>query len=419
MSLTNTDHAGPDKIYYDVVVTNFENNTAIPPAVYFNETRNNPFLLNPEAYFASIIRFTLDTPSLPILTCLIQPGQTQSNPNLSAYSTTLTWSYLGVNYTSGQTFLIYAPQDLTASIPKPPSMNVNYTQDNENGYYYIYNYQYFIYLVNLTFNQAYLNLYNNILAVSPAAAAAFVATSPYAPSMTYNTTDYIAILNTDLNGYNTSTPGSISIFFNGPMTQLFTSFPTFVYSITGSITGFSPYTYNGVPGVTTSTGMNVKLETTLFGGSNTQPNYLFTNPVLNTTGEATAINTYQEYSSVSLWTPVTAIVFCSNTLPIIPNQVSAPLIFQNGVPYTSGNNANIANIISDFVSDNGIYKPSIVYSPTAQYRYISMIGNRPIYNLDVSVYWRSREGVLQPFRLTSGSTATIKILFTAKDSQAN
>jgi hypothetical protein len=271
----------------------------------------------------------------------------------------------------------------------------------------------------LTFNQAYKNLYNNIaLTGDPAILNAFVATSPYAPSMTYNTTDYIAILNTDANGYNTSNPGSINIFFNGPMTQLFTSFPTFINSISGSIPGFYPYPYNGGTS-TTSTGMNVKLETTLFGGSNTQPNYLFTNPVLEVTGEATAINTYQEYSSVSLWTPVTAIVFCSNTLPIVPNQVSAPLIFQNGVPYTSGNNANIANIISDFVSDNGIYKPSIVYSPTAQYRYISMIGNRPIYNLDVSVYWRSREGVLQPFRLTSGSTATIKILFTAKDSQAN
>jgi hypothetical protein len=84
-----------------------------------------------------------------------------------------------------------------------------------------------------------------------------------------------------------------------------------------------------------------------------------------------------------------------------------------------GNNANISQIITDFVSDTGLYKPNIVYNPSAQYRYIELLGNRPIYNLDVTIYWKDRTGTLTPFRLSSGSTATLKFFFTKKSSVEN
>ena len=77
-------------------------------------------------------------------------------------------------------------------------------------------------------------------------------------------------------------------------------------------------------------------------------------------------------------------------------------------------NSNIANIITDLVSDTGRYKPNIVYNPSAQYRLIQLQGNRPISNLDIVVYWKDRTGSLNDFKLSSGSSATIKILFTKK-----
>ena len=47
------------------------------------------------------------------------------------------------------------------------------------------------------------------------------------------------------------------------------------------------------------------------------------------------------------------------------------------------------------------------------------MGNRPLNMFDLQVYWKDRLGQLNPFYLSSGSTATIKILFSKKDSFGN
>ena len=50
-------------IYYDVVVSNLQSTTQRPAVFQYNDTRTTPFLMNPEDYTMSIIRFTLDTAS--------------------------------------------------------------------------------------------------------------------------------------------------------------------------------------------------------------------------------------------------------------------------------------------------------------------------------------------------------------------
>jgi hypothetical protein len=124
---------------------------------------------------------------------------------------------------------------------------------------------------------------------------------------------------------------------------------------------------------------------------------------------------YQEYSTVSNWTPIVAMVFCSNTLPITPNQVSTPLIFnENQQVQYGGNNSSTANVVTDLVSDNGLYKSYLVYEPSAQYRMITLNGNRPLFNIDLQVFWRDRLGNLNPVRIPSGGSVTMKIAFLKK-----
>jgi hypothetical protein len=164
--------------------------------------------------------------------------------------------------------------------------------------------------------------------------------------------------------------------------------------------------------LTVTAGKNVQIQPLGFGGAN----IVDFPPSAPVASQYKAYQIVQEYSTVALWTPITSVVFTSNTLPIVPNNISAPLLFINGQVYNNGgNNSNISQVITDFVSDTGIYKPNIVYTPTAQYRLVNLVGNTPIYNLDINVFWKDRVGVLQPFRLTSGSTATIKILFQRKN----
>jgi hypothetical protein len=52
----------------------------------------------------------------------------------------------------------------------------------------------------------------------------------------------------------------------------------------------------------------------------------------------------------------------------------------------AGNNSDIANIITDLVSETGAYRPALVYTPAAQYRLITLNGNRPLFNLDLTIF---------------------------------
>lgn len=381
MSLTQRETG--DKIYYDIVVTNFATITKPPPPLYFNETRNTPFVLDPESYYLSIVRFTLDTPTLPVIQPEIQPNQ--ANKDLTTYSITLSWTNPVAPFQTfdAHEYIIYSPQNLEAVVPSAPSFTTSKLQNNQTGYYDIYNYQYFIYLVNQTFNTAFTNLNAQVVG------AGLVLPTIHAPVMDWNVSDSTAVITADQAGYNDTTANYISIYFNPSFYQLFSSFPSI-------IEGFG-----------LGLGKNVRLVTASLGGSNVV-NYPPVNPTY------VGLQVYQEFSTVALWTPITSIVFTSNTLPVVTTQLSAPLIFFDGSTFVGGGNSNVAQVITDFVADEAKYKPQLVYEPSAQYRLVNLTGNRPLYTFDLNVFYKNRVGELIPFRLSSGSSATIKILFSRR-----
>jgi hypothetical protein len=388
MSFTNI--STPDKIYYDIQISNIDDIDTLPPVLNFIETRNNPFLYESDKYYMSIIRFSLETPNLPVFIPTIQPSP-NTDINLTIYSVTLQWiNPLDTSqiFTSQQ-FITYVPQSNIATLPPNPTQTDNGLQYNTTGYYNIYNYQYFIYLINNAFTLAYQQLLTQVTS------AELNIPSSYSPILSWDTSNNTAILNCDVTGYSTTSTNYIKIFFNTSLAQLFSSFPV-------RITSASSYL-----------GLNTQIITDSYNNSN-----IIQYPPYNPTYDA--IQVFQEFSTISLWSPVTSIVFTSNTLPIVSNQVSTPIIYNNGNQLGSnGNNALISQVITDFISNEGIYKPNLVYEPSAQYRYIELLSNRPLNTFDLQVYWKDRQGVLIPFYLSSGCTATIKVLFTKKNSLGN
>ena len=120
----------------------------------------------------------------------------------------------------------------------------------------------------------------------------------------------------------------------------------------------------------------------------------------------------QELSTIPTWTPINAIVFTSNTLPIVPNQISAvSTIGVEATPASTGN--DFALIITDIQSSDG-FLPNILYVPSGENRYIDMTGNQPIRNIDINVFYRVKTGQLIPLRLPSGGSASMKLLFKKK-----
>ena len=395
--------SSPDQIYYDITVSNFQSTVTKPPVFFFNEQRNNPFIMNPEDYYLSILRFTLETGSLPVFIPSIQPNQADVNKTIYSFTMEYTYPPVGVAgstvYTSAQTFVDWIPQDFAAQVPLPPSANINRIQNNATGYYNCYSYSYWIYLCDLAMNAAFEDLRTQVIAVG--GAAAFPTT--YSPFINWDTTSDQAVIYADEAAFTVDNRGinvdNIRIYMNAPMYGIFNSFPAVHL-------GYSQATL----------GRNFQLIIANVGAINLVTITPVNPPPAPAPQTFRAIATYQENSTVANWSPITALVFTSNTLPIQSNQVSTPVIYDDNEIITfGGNNANIANIITDMVSDNGQYRPNVVYEPRAEYRLVTLYGNRPLSNVDLSIFWRSKTGELIPYRINSGEAVTIKLAFLKKE----
>jgi len=369
--------ANPDFIYYDVLFSNIKSTTTLPPIFQYQDTRTSPFLMRPDDYALSVVRFTIDTGSLPIFIPTIQSDQ--SNPNLTIYSVTL--EYGGLAFTTPITWI---PQDKISPVPFGPSQTSSGLQDNSNGYYNAYSYNYFTYLIYL----ALLESFNNMMA-GPDPPPVNPSYDPviYPPFFEWDSSSNCLILYAPSGYYDVGNTDAIKIYVNSPLYNLMSSFQATFW------------------GSSLDEDRNVQLLPVSIAGNN----------VTQLQNEAFYIQVYQEYSTISSWTPISSIVFTTSQLPISATQISVPIVLDNGIIQnsTTANNAT-SNIITDLVSEDGTYKPNLVYTPPGQNRYVSLYGNTPLVALDLQIFYKLRTGDLVPLRLVSGGTISMKILFQKK-----
>ena len=371
--------------YVDLYAINGNNLNTLPVPLQFTQTRNKPFLEKPDDYYLSVVRFSVDTNSLPVFNAFIQFNQ--ANRDLTIYSVTLTWNNPVAPFQqfNQQNFIIWQPQDLVSPIPQPPSLSGDGFQDDSTGYYYAYNYAYVLQLINNTFTTCFNAL--NVQVV----AAGLVLPTTHAPVMTWNNDKSISILNADVLGYSSTAASKILIYMNIPLYNLFNTLPAYIESNTSTI------------------GKNFRIDMSSFGNS-TVVGFPFYLPTYN------ALQVFQEQTCISVWSPVSGIVITSNTLPINSTNIANPCIYLNSIATNNnGNNSNVSPVITDFQAENNQYKNSIIYVPSAQYRYIDLTGNSPLYTIDINMYWKNKVGEYIPLRLSAGCSATVKILFQRKN----
>ena len=120
----------------------------------------------------------------------------------------------------------------------------------------------------------------------------------------------------------------------------------------------------------------------------------------------------QDYAAIDVWTPISSLVFTSSSLPIIASQISKPMIFYNNNFISNSNNSNDSNKIITYLEVNQQnYKPNLLYNPTAEYRYVEMLGDTPLNYIDINVMIKLKNGELVSFYLSSFASMTLKILF--------
>jgi hypothetical protein len=360
----------PYHIYYDTSITNNDITGNQLLRLSFSETRSGGSLIsNPSEYFFSIVRFEVQTLSLPLFIPQIMLGQ--GNIHKTVY-------HLEVFDSNGHSwgdYLQYTPSNLSMT---PPSLPL--TDDSLiHPYYHIHNLNDWVDMVNtnlqtiLKRNPHHLTILN--------AAYNFV----------YDISSGLITLEIPvLEGYDT-----LQIAFNGALNTILNGFC--VNKINHDESGYILRLPDRV---------NNKRTDTISG----QSCVIYSNT--------------QNYPSLSLCTPIESIVFTSTgNLPVVPSN-SGPLKVHNNYNTASGTQSGINSVSSALVPiltdlivplDKGWeYKPYILYNPSV-YRLMDMNSNNSINNIDIQVFWKSNlTGALVPIYLDSQCSASMKIMFRRK-----
>jgi hypothetical protein len=400
-------------IYYNISVQ--DNNSGTGPVVdgvptelstndkeliyTFNESRAQPYLTRPEDYFVSVIRFTLDSVNLPVF--IPVPVVGQADVTKLIYTVTLKGPQ-GLVYQSP----VYWIPDYRAE-PAPAGPVTSAMLSPPLPYYYCYSYVHFVDLINLALSS---------IAQQYALATSIDIGLPY---VYFDPETSLFQLGGPVESYRTDSQGNplssnnISLFFNTPLLNLMSSLP-------------ASYVANTVVDVNGDTVLQADYKMILSTGSNvpyasTQP-YVSNVRLRKTFGvldDVYDVFAIQEYETLSLWTPLTGVIFKTTLLSTAPENMATPVVYQNNNQNINAGrqNAEVLNILADFYDTKvtgTTYKPFIYYEPSGEYKLTELYGKQPVNAIDIQVFWRDTFGNLVPFYLSPGATSTIKILFRKK-----
>jgi hypothetical protein len=327
------------------------------------------------------VRFQVDTFSelLPVLFFQIERFSTDRDKGI--YEVALQWDDgagdIGIAFDN----LIWSPQNKQETPPTPPSENPNGLQADV-GYYYAYNFQYFINLLNESlircFNKLQASVVPSLDTVDP-------------PFLVWNK-DQTATLLAREDFYDSDKFPQVKIYFNRSLYSILSSLPSIKVSSLASQSEFKYYQI---------------LVKSYYGARISNIVQFGIHPL---------IYVDQEYSTVDQFTPVSSILFLTNTIPIISTFQSTPVIYIDGQPNQLTTTYNkFSNVLSDISSGDLAYKPSLLYVPSAEYRLIDLLNNKqPLNTIDIEVHWVDKQGVHRPIFLAPNSSVSLKMLFRKK-----
>jgi hypothetical protein len=121
----------------------------------------------------------------------------------------------------------------------------------------------------------------------------------------------------------------------------------------------------------------------------------------------------QAIGTGSAWNPVKSIIFTSQSIP-----VKNTFTQLNESPLNNSN-SNSLGILIDFkldTSNNALgNRKTLLYVPQQNYRRLDLYSEIPLRKIDIKVFWSDVKGRLYPVRINAAESANIKLLFIRKD----
>jgi hypothetical protein len=383
-----------DVVYYNLTVGNNDpasagqlNYSSIPANI--DAYNNIPIIQNPDDYYCAIIRFTIPTINIPLITFLVQTNQ--ANINLGVYAFTVIKGFVSnlpsgqASFTtsSGPVFVQFQP---TVSVPayQVPSSPVGNLQQL-SPYYLVYDYTTFIGMWNVALATAHTALYG--LTPPPF--------FKYEPTTQLITLFSPAIYATD----------NTAIGVNNQLLQYLVGLPKIAYNPNG------PNLANGLDNVIIPTysqyaSGNIMTGTTInFYANEYQYNaYGYWNFL-----KSMLITTTMNVNSEAVYNFNNANAITSNSLGTLTNQ----------------QNVNYVNILEDFVPDlaipngAGISNSIFTYFAQSLYRVFTFNQKTPLYKINLAISIVDVYGNIYPLTIPKGQLANFKLMFIRKEIYAS
>jgi hypothetical protein len=441
----NTD---PNHIYYDLQLLNNDtvgSSQSLP--VRFSETRTSTILANPSEYFLSIQRFSLDTPSLPLF--LPEPETNVAfNPTLDPNQLVYRFAiYQQGSATPPISFPVTFVPDFNPTVPKPTTLDLNALSD---PYYFVYQFRDFIDMMNVAIANECdtlgipapffdIDLSNNMALYFPQNSTP----NTYNPDGSIKTSGSVGNIWDDsiINGPINS---SWVLCMNSPLWALLSSFQTRYIDSLNYLAGpgafFTPttnpleingwYVFKVTPALVGATVNPIDVSSiNLTGGyqsfghqyytvSTNQFPWLSDRYTQSTPDTLSFTVQVSAYPCTPIWNPVRQLLFTTALMPITNELVATPAVFNSNLALDNDDaNNNFSPIITDLevpLTRGDETKPTVNYSPQAEYRLIDLQSNSPINAIEISIFWKDAYGGIHPFLLEPGCSASLKLLFRKK-----
>lgn len=355
-----------DNIYFNV---EFLGSSTIPnQLMVYDTTLNESIVDNSIDYYLAVVDFAIPLSSVPIMICPMKPGGLLTN------ETALTITFVVDGVPMPIQTVIFTPEDLTLQ-------QINQSDPNQmiiSPYYYLYDYNTMINMLNNTLLSAYTAM--------TIAYPAILQSIAKAPFFVYDPATELITLITDIT-YATNIPqvNTVNIEINNDLLTYLEGF-SYKYLLRAGLpySQFQIYTYL----------------------QNHYPNNTFPAPIVS----PSYIQTIQSYDNMPSWSDLKKIIIVSNSLPVAGESIQRGSNVNNIV--------NTQYVLSSFTPEvikAGDQRSTIYYNPASQYRLLDIISNIDIRRIDISIYWEDFKNNWYIMNIQPNDNASVRLAFVKKD----
>lgn len=366
-----------DRIYYNFIIGE-KNNLAPYYDAKFQQNLDDSFITNPSDYYLSVIRFSIPCQNIPIWIPEIKKYP-NTNVNETVYSLSLEYGA----FTSGETFLQFESSNPNAYASTISALSPSAGTDSI--YYWIYNYQAIVDMINTTFQTAFTAL--NV-------ASGGLPVGSVAPYLEYDPVTQLMSLVCQRVNYDVNLPNTISIFMNYKLFE-------YIDSILANYLGGSNYNVY-LPNGKDFQLIVLDLKNNWYNPPNLAP--------------ATPPDYYkmtQNFSTILNWNVFQSLQITTNMIPIVSE--IAPSLNSSDT-----SNTTQQSFLRDFtpITETGgdFRNGTLQYVLDGPYQLINLTGQTPLNKLDMQVFWLDRFGHKYLLKCAYNQILSIKIVFIKKSS---